>query len=70
MLEIIFFSGNYFNGGERYNRQFDIALDEYVLKFASSPAVNEVIKYVYTNWDLDIYDRGSVSIYLSRVNII
>lgn len=60
---------NYFNGGARYRKEFDEALDNYLLKVLKyNPTILSVVRFQYTDWssgkpDAD-YKRGDVSISL------
>lgn len=44
--------GNYFDGGARHRREFDEALDGYLIKeFKYNAATLDVVKFQYTDWD-------------------
>lgn len=56
---------NYFNGGARYRKEFDEALDNYLLKVLKyNPTILSVVRFQYTDWssgkpDAD-YKRGDL----------
>ena len=59
-------AGNYFDGRERYERQFDDALDSYLKQLLDDQAaLFTLVKFHYTDWTnhsaLYEYQRGDVS---------
>lgn len=57
--------GNYFSGGARYRKEFDEALDNYLIKILNyNPTMLNVVKFQYTDWSEDEatfeYKRGDL----------
>ena len=63
---VMCYAGNYFNGRERYRREYDDALDSYLKRLLHGQTVLfDLVKFHYTDWTnrsaLDQYQRGDVS---------
>lgn len=65
----MFWTGNYFNGGARYRKEFDEALDNYLQKVLNNnPTILSVVRFQYTDWTSgkksSAFRRGDVSVSL------